>query len=152
MRHLPSREPIPCWDAIRLGESFSDAVGPSDRRRCLSPLAVALRSRAAKRVQEPIPGRRARVVGLAPRAARGSKRCLPALGLSREPLAPTAERIVGILKRTDFEDHCQALTPWLCERPRPEGWARVDEDRGSVEGLGLAEAIEALRDDILKAW
>jgi hypothetical protein len=24
-------------------------------------------------------------------------------------------------------------------------------DRGSVEGLGLAEAIEALRDDLLKA-
>jgi Trypsin-co-occurring domain 2 len=73
------------------------------------------------------------------------------MGLSREPLATAAERIVGILKRTDFEDHCQALTPWLCERSRPEGWARVDEDRESVDGLGLAEAIEALRDDLLKA-
>src|SRR5215217_4792198 len=31
------------------------------------------------------------------------------------------------------------------------GWAMVDEDRGTVEGLGLAEAIEALRDDLLKA-
>jgi hypothetical protein len=27
----------------------------------------------------------------------------------------------------------------------------VDEDRESVDGLGLAEAIEALRDDLLKA-
>jgi len=27
----------------------------------------------------------------------------------------------------------------------------VDEDRESVEGLGLAEAIEALRDELLKA-
>jgi Trypsin-co-occurring domain 2 len=27
----------------------------------------------------------------------------------------------------------------------------VDEDRDSVDGLGLAEAIEALRDDLLKA-
>jgi len=27
----------------------------------------------------------------------------------------------------------------------------VDEDRGSVDGLGLAEAIEALRDDLLQA-
>jgi Trypsin-co-occurring domain 2 len=62
-----------------------------------------------------------------------------------------AERIVGILKRTDFEDHWQALTPWLCERPRPEGWAMVDEDQESVDGLGLAEAIEALRDDLLQA-
>ena len=61
-----------------------------------------------------------------------------------------AERIVRILKREDFEDHWQALTPWLCERPRPEGWAMVDEDRESVDGLGLAEAIEALRDDLLK--
>jgi hypothetical protein len=25
-------------------------------------------------------------------------------------------------------------------------------DQGSVEGLGLAEAIESLRDDLLKAW
>src|SRR4029450_1453927 len=39
--------------------------------------------------------------------------------------------------------------PWPCERPRPGGCAMVD--RGSVEGLGLAEAIEALRDDLLKA-
>jgi hypothetical protein len=31
--------------------------------------------------------------------------------LSREPLATAAERIVGILKRTDFEDHWQALMP-----------------------------------------
>jgi Trypsin-co-occurring domain 2 len=37
----------------------------------------------------------------------------------------------------------------LGERPRPEGWALVDG--GSVDGLGLAEAIEALRDDLLKA-
>ena len=36
-----------------------------------------------------------------------------------------------------------------CERPRPEGWAMADHESG--EGLGLAEAIEALRDDLLKA-
>jgi hypothetical protein len=31
------------------------------------------------------------------------------------------------------------------------GCAMVDEDRESVDGLGLAEAIEALRDDLLQA-
>ena len=36
-----------------------------------------------------------------------------------------------------------------CERPRPEGWVMADQESG--EGLGLAEAIEALRDDLLKA-
>src|SRR5215217_7261127 len=36
-----------------------------------------------------------------------------------------------------------------CERPRPEGWAMAD--RESVDGLGLAEAIAALRDDLLTA-
>jgi NTP-dependent ternary system trypsin peptidase co-occuring protein len=37
----------------------------------------------------------------------------------------------------------------LCERSKRGGYAMVD--RGSVDGLGLAEAIESLRDDLLRA-
>ena len=48
-----------------------------------------------------------------------------------------------MLKRTS-DDHGQ-----VCERPRPGEGAVVD--RGSVEGLGLAEAIASLRDDLLHA-
>jgi hypothetical protein len=57
--------------------------------------------------------------------------------------------VVGILKREDFGDHGQALMPWLCERPRPGEGAMVDQ--ASVDGLELAEAIEALRNNLLKA-
>jgi hypothetical protein len=64
-------------------------------------------------------------------------------------VATATERIVEILKTEDFEDHLQALTSWLCKWPRSGEGAMVDG--GSVDGLGLAEAIESLRDDLLKA-
>jgi hypothetical protein len=51
----------------------------------------------------------------------------------------------------DFEDHWQALMPDHMSESRPEGRAMADQESGSVKGLGLAEAIEALRDDLLKA-
>jgi hypothetical protein len=58
-------------------------------------------------------------------------------------------RIVEILKREDSEDHWQALMLGSANDLGLGKCAMVD--RGSVEGLGLAEAIEALRDDLLKA-
>jgi hypothetical protein len=71
------------------------------------------------------------------------------LGLSGRPVATAAERIVRILKTEDFEDHWQALMPdGVSDLGLGEG-AMTDE--GSVDGLGLAEAIEALRDDLLQA-
>jgi hypothetical protein len=76
------------------------------------------------------------------------RRGAPGLGVEREANGAVAERIDRILKREDFEDHWQALVP-LSGRPTPRGCVVVD--RGSVDGLGLAEAIEALRDELLKA-
>ena len=69
-------------------------------------------------------------------------------GCSGRPLA-AAERIVRILKRTDFEDHWQVLMPDCVSDLGLGECAMVD--RGSVDGLGLAEAIESLRDDLPKA-
>jgi hypothetical protein len=53
MRHLLSREPIPCWDVIRLGGSSCDRVDASDWHRCLAPWSFPSRSRAAQRSKNP---------------------------------------------------------------------------------------------------
>jgi hypothetical protein len=44
---------------------------------------------------------------------------------------------------------CEALWAVACKGSRAGG--RMTVDRGSVDGLGLAEAIESLRDDLLQA-
>jgi len=56
--------------------------------------------------------------------------------------------IVEILKKEDFEDHWQTLLP---DGGTTSTWGCAMADQESVEGLGLAEAIEALRDDLLQA-
>jgi hypothetical protein len=59
------------------------------------------------------------------------------------------QRIVRILKREDFGDHWQALMPdWVSDLGLGEC---AMADQVSVDGLGLAEAIQSLRDDLLKA-
>jgi Trypsin-co-occurring domain 2 len=63
-------------------------------------------------------------------------------------VATAAERIVRILKKDDFEDHGRRCAG-LCERPGPGEGAMADQ--ASAEGLELAEAIESLRNNLLKA-
>jgi hypothetical protein len=74
-------------------------------------LVVSLLVTGCIAVPEPIPARRAKIVGLADRAARGSKGCPLAGVVTARPVARAAERIVEILKREDFGDHWQVLRP-----------------------------------------
>jgi len=69
--------------------------------------------------------------------------------LSREAPGHSGGGIVEILNKGDFRDHWQALMPDGVNDLDLGGCAMANQE--SVEGLGLAEAIEALRDDLLKA-
>ena len=62
-------------------------------------------------VQEPIPGRRARVVRLAAPSRSWVEGMSTGLGLSREAPGHGGGGVVEILNKGDYEDHGQALLP-----------------------------------------